>query len=317
MFYRYNTIDIVVGVGLCAIVFGAVLFVVAANGTYQAAMPQAISSEGSADSQFGMIWLQPALGQAIVDQAIFERRAHQALAHSASEWNRATLAHHELQSLPGGPLGAVKRQAATIPADHMARVQGVMGRAIVSFTRRGVRSGLLSAAQYRSDFNTRMIRATEARGRRLHDEFASTWQETLGRGIVEAIRNYRERAGAIQERIGTALVHVTQAQMETEAMRAAHQEQLAGLIVAAVRTEALADRLTLLAAIESLEEEPAVSFTEPATWPEVPMGYVIAACFMLAVVFGGGLGMAVQGRESKARAESERNADKWVYRLAA
>ena len=49
MFYRYNTIDIVVGIGLCAIVFGAVLFVVAANGTYQAAMPQAISSEGSAD----------------------------------------------------------------------------------------------------------------------------------------------------------------------------------------------------------------------------------------------------------------------------
>ena len=35
MSYRYNTIDIIVGVGMCAIVFGALLFFVAANGTLQ------------------------------------------------------------------------------------------------------------------------------------------------------------------------------------------------------------------------------------------------------------------------------------------
>jgi len=317
MSYRYNTIDIIVGVGLCAIVFGALLFFVAANGTLQAALPQPISIEQPSDIQLGMTLLQPALGQAIVDGALFERRANQVMAQSASEWNRATLAHHELQSLPGGPFGAVMRQAATVPADHMARVQGVMGRAIVNFTRRGIRSGVLSADQYLSDYNTGMIRATEARGQRLNHNFASTWQATLGRGIVDAIQNYTERAGAIQERLGTALLYVAQAQTGSDEVRAAKQEQLASLVVAAVRTEALADRLTLLAAIESLPEDTAVVSTEPASWPEMPMGYLIAASLMLAAVFFGGLSLTAQSREAKALAEMKHHAARWVYRMAA
>ena len=202
MSHRYSTIDIIVGVGMCAIVFGAFLIFFAANGTYQVAIPQPISIEQPVDIELGMALLQPALGQAIVDQALLERRTNQLIAQSASEWNRATLAHQEFESLPGGPLGAVMRQAATVPADHMARVQYVMGRAIVNFTARGIRSGVLSADQYLSDYNTNMIRATEARGQRLDHDFASTWQATLGREIVDAIQNYTERAGAIQERAG-------------------------------------------------------------------------------------------------------------------
>lgn len=317
MSYRYNSIDIIVGIGMCAIVFGALLLFAVASGTLQAAIPQPISSEQPTDSQLGMIWLQPALGQAIVDQAIFERRANQVMAQSASEWNQATLVYHTFQSLPGGPFGAVMREAATVPADHMARIQGVMGRAIVNFTARGVRSGVLSADQYLSDYNTGMIRATEARGQRLNEDFVSTWQATLGRRIVEAIQNYRKRAGVIQERVGTALMHVTQAQRGSEEVQAATQEQLASLVIAAVRTEALADRLTMLAAIESPPRDTAVVSTEPASWPEMPMGYLIAASLMLAAVFFGGLWLTAQSRETKALAERQYNAAKWVYRMAA
>ncbi|MEP6958856.1 MAG: hypothetical protein ABI980_08995 [Nitrospirota bacterium] len=195
MSYRYNTIDIIVGVSMCAIVFGAALFFLASSGTLQTAIPQPISIEQPTDSEFGMIWIQPTLGQAIVDQALFERQANQVMAQSASEWNRATIAHHEFQSIPGGPFGAVMRQAATIPADHMARVQGVMGRAIVNFTARGIRSGILSADQDLSNYNTGMIRTTEAMGQRLDHEFASTWQATLGHGIVEAYPELHRAGG--------------------------------------------------------------------------------------------------------------------------
>jgi hypothetical protein len=317
MSHRYNTIDIIVGVGMCAIVFGALLIFFAANGTYQIAIPQPISIEQPSGIELGMTWLQPALGQAIVDQALFERRANQLIAQSASEWNRATLAHQEFQSLPGGPLDAVMRQAATVPVSHMARVQYVMGRAIVNFTARGVRSGVLSADQYLSEYNTNMIRVTEASGQRLDHEFASTWQAALGREIVDAFQNYTERAGAIQERLGTALVQVTQAQTGSEASRAAQQEQLASLVVAAIRTEALADRLTLLAAIESLPEATVVASTEPASWPEIPMGYLIVAGLMLVTIFFGGLSLTARSREKKALAEMEYQTTKWVYRMAA
>ncbi len=317
MSYRYNTIDIIVGVGMCAIVFGALLFFVAANGTFQAAIPQPIAIEQPPGIEVGMTWLQPALGQAIVDQALFERRTDQVMAQSASEWNRATLAHHELQSLPGGPFGAVVRQAATVPAEHMARIQGVMGRAIVNFTRRGIRSGALSAEYADSAYNAGMIRVTELRKQRLDHEFASTWQANLGRGIVDASQTYTMRHGAIQEGLGRALLHMTQAQTMSEDGRAANQSQLASLVVAAIRTDALVDRLTLLAAIQSLPESTAVAFTEPASWPEMPMGYLIAAGLMLSAVFFGGLSLTARSRETKALAELRHHSGRWVYRLAA
>ena len=314
---RYNTIDIIVGVGMCAIVFGALLFFVAATGTFQVAPIAYTPIEQPTGILADMTMLQPALGQAIVDQALFERRANQVMAQSASEWNRATLAHHEFQSLPGGPFGAVMRQAATVPADHMARVQGVMGRAIVNFTRRGIRSGVLSAEQYLSDYNSGMIRAIEARGQRLDQEFASTWQATLGREIVDAIQNYTERAGAIQEQLGSAILHVTQAQTGSEEVRGAQQEQLASLIVAAVRTDALTDQIARLAAAESKPAQTVVASQETASLPQIPMGFLVAAAVGLAAIFFGGLTMAATIRERKAWAEMNRNSARWVYRLAA
>ena len=75
MSYRYNSIDIIVGVGMCAILFGGLLLFLAANGTYQAIPPQTIAFEQQTGIDNGMGVLQPTLGQAIVDQALFERRA--------------------------------------------------------------------------------------------------------------------------------------------------------------------------------------------------------------------------------------------------
>ncbi len=317
MQYRYNTIDIVVGVGMCATVFGALLFFAAANG-YQVTVPQPFSAEQPTVIESGVAILQPALGHAIVEQALFERRANQALARSVSEWNRASMAYHEFQSRPGGPLGSVRHQAVAVPAANRARVQGVMGQAIVNFTKRGIRNGLFSADTYLSDYNLAMIRATEARGQRLEQDFASTWQSTLGRNIVEAVQIHRIQSGAIQERLGTALLHVVQVQTGSEAVRATQQEQLAGLIMAAIRTEGQPEPLALRATSEPPPQETvAAASTEPTSWPEIPMGYLITAGLMLTVVFWGGLSLAARSREEKALARISHETSRWMYRMAA
>jgi hypothetical protein len=64
MSHRYNTIDIIAEVGMCAIVFGALLFFFAANGTNQAAIPQPISIEQPVGTEFGIThssrsWAKP------------------------------------------------------------------------------------------------------------------------------------------------------------------------------------------------------------------------------------------------------------------
>jgi hypothetical protein len=316
MSYRYNTTDIVVGVGMCAILFGGLLFFLAANGTYQTVLPQALAPEQPTGIDYGISLLQPAIGQAIVDQALFERRTNHTVVQSVSEWNRATLTYHELQSGSRGLLGAVLNQAVTVPADHLARVQGVMGRAIVNFTKRGVRNDLLSANRDGTIYNMRMIGAIEAQGQRLHDAFASTWQSTIGRRIVEAAQHDWLQTGTLQERLGWALVQVVQAQMSAAAGLAVQQEQLASLIVAAVRSEIATDPTTL-PTVPARPEDIAAASTEQATRPEIPMGYLLVAGLMLSVVFLGGLSLAAQSREAKVFAQMRRDADRWVYRMAA
>jgi len=316
MSYRYNTIDIIVGVGLCAILFGALLVFAAANGTYHVVPPQVLASEQPATSDTGMGALQPTFGQALLDQAVFERQVNQAMAQSVSEWNRATLAFHEFVSGSGSALGAVMRHAQTVPVNHMVRVEGIKGRAIVNFTKRGVRNGLLSGDQYGTLYNMRMISAVESQGQRLHAEFTSTWQAMLGRHIVEAAQQDWLQARAIQERLGTALVQVVQAQMRSEQGRAVQQERLASLIFASVRHTTSAEVIAQ-PIISATSQDIAVAATEPASWPEIPMSYLIAAGLMLATVFWGGLSMAAQYRETRALAQIRLDAERWAFRMAA
>ena len=315
MSYRYNTVDIIVGVGLCAILCGALLVFAAANGTYQVVPPHALASEYSPTSDPSTSMLQPAFGHALLDQAIFERRSNQAVAQSVSEWNRATLAFHEFQSGSGSALASVMRNAPTVPANHLARVEWIKGRAIVNFSRRGVRNGLLSADQYDSAFNLNMIGTITARGQRLHDEFTSTWQTTLGQRIVEAAQHDWLQTRAIQERLGVSLVQVVQAQMKSEQGRAMQQEQLASLIFASARQTTSAEA-AVQPTIPATTHNIAVTSTVPASWPEIPTTYVIAAGLLLAMVFWGSLSLAAQNREARALAQLKRDADRWVYRMA-
>jgi hypothetical protein len=309
---RYNSIDIIVGIGMCAIIFGVLLLLVAVNGTYQMALPQALPSEQSLGN--GSTWLQPALGQAIVDQDLFKRRTDQRMEQSASAWNWAMLARHRFESRPGGPLGDVMSLATTGPIAHWARVQEVMGRAIVNSTAHRIRHGTLSA-----DYNAAMVRATALRGQRLHDEFLSTWQSTLGRGIVSATQDDLMQSASIQERLGRAVVQLTLAQTGLEAARAEQQEQLASLVFAAVR-----DEMSTNGARRPAELQPSrgssivasVGPTEPKSWPEISMRYLMLAGLVLAVVFFSGLSLAVRFREKKALAEMRHDASRWVFRWA-
>ena len=317
MSHRYTTIDVIVGVGLCAIVFGALLFFVAATGTFQVAPVAYAPLDQPTGLAAGMAMLQPALGQAIVERAILARRSNQGMAEAITEWNKATIAEHDLQSIPGGPFGSILHDAATVPGRHAARVQTVMGREIVNFTKRGVQSEMLSADQYFSQYNDRMIQTAEARGELLDREFTSTWQATLGRRIVATAQDYRGLSLSIQEQLGRAILRMTHLQATLEESWAKNEYQLASLIVAAVRTDALTDRLTQLAIVESTPAPTVIASQDQASLPHIPVAVLAAAALGLVAIFFVGLTMAATIRERKAMAEMNRNNGRWVYRIAA
>jgi hypothetical protein len=291
------------------------VLVVATSGAFFVTGPQpAVIEEGMPSTEAA--WLQPALGKAIVERALLQQRTDQISASATAEWNQALTAHRSLQAIPGGPFGFVMDRAVTVPQEHAARVEAVTGRAIVNFTQRGIRSGVLSADLYLSDYNQSMIAAAEARARRMHEEFSSTWQAVLGRWIVEVSREHMRRITGVQEQLGAAIVHVTQARMGLEGAWAVNQYQLGSLMAAADRMPGVGDHGGMAASGDTARPEAAASMRLPLI-PDVPVGYLFAAAMVLCGVFFGGLVLSAAAREAKAAAEASRNAGRWTYRLAA
>lgn len=312
--YRFNSVDIIVGVGLCGIVFGAMVLIVATSGAFLVTGPSMGVIEEVLPSTEAA-WLQPELGRAVVERAVLQQRTDQITASATAEWNQAMAAHRSLQAVRGGPLAFIMDRAVTVPEEHAARVQAVTGRAIVNFTQRGVRSGMLSADLYLSDYNQGMIAAAEIRAQRMHAEFDSTWQSVLGRWIMEVTREELRRTADVQEQLGSAIVHMAQARMGLESAWAANQYQLGSLMAAADRMPVIRDHGALSAPADIGAQEAGSAMRLPLI-PDISAGYLMAAALVLCGVFFAGLLLSAAAREAKALAEARRSAGRWVYRMA-
>ena len=284
---KYDLVDVMAAIGLVATLFGGYLFVTAADGFWQSPIaPTTKAASFDSDRSTGMQYLQPVLGQAIVEDLLLDREAGFALSASAMELNRAVGEFQFMSTTLLSPLVLAELHAFGQEADHRARMQFVMGKAIVNQTRRGIFSGALSADQYVSDFNNNLIRTAELSGQRLHDRFEATRQANMGRSIVEAIQEEDRMAATVQERIGRAVVQVTQAQENYGEAKAARQGQLASAAMASVRTDALAERLALL---EDIPAQPAMVAHHTSASADVSRGSLILACLGLIALFIGGL----------------------------
>ena len=182
---HYDVNDLAVAIGLAATVFSGSLLMTAANGTFQTAPPQPGTTSQPTGILASMVWLQPALGQAILDETLLERDGSRAITESATNLSHALVAQHRFDTSPRNLSQIVEDKAARMRTDHEGRVQTVMGRAIVNFSQRGWRNGMVPAGFEPSGFNQRMIHTTETMGQRLDAEFSSVWQPTLGRTIVD------------------------------------------------------------------------------------------------------------------------------------
>jgi len=272
---------------LVATLFGGYLLVTAADGFWQAPIaPTMQATIVASDPSAGMQYLQPVLGQAIVQDLLLDREAGSALSASAMELNRAVSESELMSTTLLSPLVLAELHAFGQEADHRARMQYVMGKAVVNQTRRGISSGILSADQYAGDFNTNLIRTAELTGQRMHDQFEATRQAAIGRSIVDAIQDEDRMTSAVQERIGRAVVQVTQAQENYAEAKADRQIQLASATVAAMRTDALMDRLALL---ENMSAERTVVANHRSASADVSRGSLILACVGLIALFVGGL----------------------------
>ena len=233
---RFEFMDLIVAVGLCATIVASGVLLMAANGMQ-------IGTVGGSRAQptgnlTGMDLLQPVLGQAIVDDALLERSHAKHAAAAIAQLDGLAFERNQWQHSPYGYLDSITIGASWAEAEHTARVQTVMGRSIVNFTRRGVRSGLWTSVERAAHDNPQMIGVTEAMGEKMDNTFLANWQPNIGRGIVVATQDSEKRSRLRQERLGTAIVEMATVQEAYEPVRAAIQEQLGSATVVATMTGA-------------------------------------------------------------------------------
>ncbi len=307
-------VDLMVAVGVCATVLAAYLLFISTSGTLAAATPESASIGLGLGSMDEMDWVQPALGQAIVDDYLLGREASRKTAATVTKLNRATMIGQYLQASPFGHLKQISDHATMVEAKHAARVQFVLGRSIVDFTTRGIRTGALSPGQYSGEYNRRMIRVAEATGRRMDQMFRSNRQANLERAILVANQDHAQFVEQIQQRIGAAIVQVARIQYGYQEAMGALQGQVAATAIAAIRTELRADLFARLAAADRMAQQPTLPLAETRSWPETPVGFLFAASAALIGLFLVGLLMPTVRPESEAKGEVRPEVRGEVYR---
>ncbi|HEU4501146.1 MAG TPA: hypothetical protein VFR82_05795 [Nitrospira sp.] len=264
---RFEFLDVIVVVGLCATIVASGVLLMAANGMQIGSVGTGTIGQPT-DNLTGMDLLQPVLGQAIVDHVLLERRHAKDAAAAITQLGGLTFERNQWQHFPYSYLDPVTTGASWAESEHTARVQTVMGRSIVNFTRRGVRSGLWSSVERAAHDNPKMIGVTKAMGQNMDRLFLANWQPNIGRGIVAATQENETRSTLRQEQLGTAILEMATVQEVYEPVRAAIQEQLGSATVVATmpgsqQRGVTSDRLTAdrVAALSAQDALPRISTT--------------------------------------------------------
>lgn len=280
---RFEPVDLVAAVGVFATIMGACTFFLAANGSLSSSVRETFSTPLSAVT-VAMQWLQPALGESIVERQVLQRNAVHDMQQAALQLVSAMEVAEEFGLAGHGYLDRIVARAQTAAEEQAGHIQFVMGRMIVNFTAQGVRNDQLSASALDGPYNGRWLEITQATHKRLRSEFEQHSQSNLGEAIVSASVAQIALQGQSQERLGTAIARIAYVQeVYREASRAA-DVQSAAVMTAAFRTQALDGRLAELARAEPVGH-PVVPYIPAHTIPDITMSVLVAGSAAAIAIF--------------------------------
>ncbi len=197
----FKFVDLATSVALMATVVGIVLclFFLFAPTTFGKNLPETVVN-GSVDIQVSLRWIQPILGQAIVEDTLIKQRYGNHIDGPVTTPKRTTLAGHPTQEQVLET--AIAAHIERLEADHSTRVQWILGRLIVTFTSQGIRTGMVTADNTDNEPNRRIIALAQEAGIKLDDAFKAELQARLGTTIVAGTLAQARRTDNSWERVG-------------------------------------------------------------------------------------------------------------------
>lgn len=180
---RFKFIDLTTSVALLATVAGIVLclFFLFAPTTFGKNLPETVVN-GSLDIQVSLRWIQPILGQAIVEDTLIKQQYGNYIDGLVPTAKPTTLAGHPIHEKVLET--AIAAHIQSLEADHSTRVQWVLGRLIVTLTSQGTRTGMVTTDNSANEANRRIIGLARETGIMLDNAFKAERQARLGTTIV-------------------------------------------------------------------------------------------------------------------------------------
>lgn len=179
----FKFIDPITSIALIATVVGIVLCLLFlfTPTTFGKNLPEIVVN-GSVDSQVSLRWIQPILGQAIVEDTLIKQQHGNHIGGLVTAPKRTTLTGHLIQEKVLRT--AVAAQIEGLEADHATRVQWILGRLIVTCTSQGIRAGMVMADKFADEPNQRIIALVQETGIKLNNAFKAERQARIGTTIV-------------------------------------------------------------------------------------------------------------------------------------
>jgi len=175
----FKSIDLTTSVALLATVVGIILclFFIFAPATFGRNLPEPVVNS-PIDIQVSLRWIQPILGQAIVEDTLIKQQYRGPIGGPATTSERGTLANHTTQGKPFDT--AFATHIDSLETDHAARLQWILGRLIVTFTSQQMRTGMVSTNDSAREANQRIIGLAQETGAKLDDLFKAERRARLG-----------------------------------------------------------------------------------------------------------------------------------------
>jgi len=158
------------------------------------------SANGVVDLDVSLRWVQPILGQAIVEDTLIKQRYGSEIGEAIKVPNEGMATAYRLHGM--NPYAQASAYAGAMAVDHATRMQWVMGRLIADLTRHRVRAGILTADRLAVEENQRIITIAQQAGKKLDDVFLTELQVRLGQAIVSDTVNQVRTAEHNPERVG-------------------------------------------------------------------------------------------------------------------
>jgi len=158
------------------------------------------SANGVVDLDVSLRWVQPILGQAIVEDTLIKQRYGSEIGEAIKVPNEGTATAYRLHGM--NPYAQASAYAGAMAVDHATRMQWVMGRLIADLTRHRVRAGILTEDRLAVEENQRIITIAQQAGKKLDDVFLTELQVRLGQAIVSDTVNQVRTAEHNPERVG-------------------------------------------------------------------------------------------------------------------